>query len=247
MSSRRRRAFGAAFSPRSVTGLNLWLDADDASTITKDVSDNLSIWGDKSGIGNDVDQGVGANQPVWTDAQLNNMPSIVFDGATSFLVADIFATILNGADKPITIFIVGRTGSLVARQMAIGVENVSGAPYFSYEYNASGGRSCVNRDDASLQKSVVSSSTFDTGWGVDVLVNTGTAGELFRDGVSVSASTDLDVQTKTLSEGSIGRWGSRDQFYFNGEIAEMVVYNRAVTAPERVLIETYLNNKWGVY
>ena len=52
--------------------LKLWLDANDESTITKDGSNYVSQWADKSGNGNHATQGTGNLQPVH-DTTLNSL------------------------------------------------------------------------------------------------------------------------------------------------------------------------------
>jgi hypothetical protein len=34
--------------------------------------------------------------------------------------------------------------------------------------------------------------------------------------------------------------------YFNGTIAEIIIYSRALTDKERQGVETYLSKKWGI-
>jgi hypothetical protein len=35
--------------------------------------------------------------------------------------------------------------------------------------------------------------------------------------------------------------------YLGGEIAEVIIYNTGLTTNQRQEVETYLNNKWGIY
>jgi hypothetical protein len=35
--------------------------------------------------------------------------------------------------------------------------------------------------------------------------------------------------------------------YFGGKIAEIIIYNRILTTPERQQVETYLNQKYAIY
>ena len=50
--------------PSGINGLKLWLDASDSSTITKDGSNKVSQWSDRSGNNNHATQGTAANQPT---------------------------------------------------------------------------------------------------------------------------------------------------------------------------------------
>ena len=51
-----------SFLPTDISGLSLWLDADDATTIT--IATGVSQWDDKSGVGNDVSQLSASLQPA---------------------------------------------------------------------------------------------------------------------------------------------------------------------------------------
>jgi hypothetical protein len=35
--------------------------------------------------------------------------------------------------------------------------------------------------------------------------------------------------------------------YLNGKVAEVVIYNRVLTTPERQQVEAYLNTKYAIY
>ena len=83
----RARAFSggggpAAWTPAELTGLALWLDAADSSTITLNGSD-VSQWDDKSGNGIDFLQGNAAAQPAYTPVGIGGKPSLTFTGQES--------------------------------------------------------------------------------------------------------------------------------------------------------------------
>lgn len=82
----RRQAPAPAFSPLSLTGLKLWLDATDSSSITLN-GGNVSEWADKSPEGNDATQGVAAEQPLYQSNSINGLSAVVFDGSDDFLDA----------------------------------------------------------------------------------------------------------------------------------------------------------------
>ena len=62
------------------------------------------------------------------------------------------------------------------------------------------------------------------------------------DGAQVSTGNPGSVAFDTWIELGHIASGSR----YEGEIAEIVVYNRALTAPESTQIESYLMDKWGL-
>ena len=63
-----------AWSPTSLNGLALWLDAADASTITGTA---VSSWADKSGAGVTLTQGTGGNRPASGSRNLNGKKNAI--------------------------------------------------------------------------------------------------------------------------------------------------------------------------
>lgn len=60
---RPRAAAFAGFDPRSISGLTLWLDAADASSVVLDANSRVSAWNDKSGNGRHFTQTSAAARP----------------------------------------------------------------------------------------------------------------------------------------------------------------------------------------
>jgi hypothetical protein len=65
----------------------LWLDANDAGTITKDGGNLVSQWNDKSGNARHVTQATAANRPTYQAAGLNGKPAVYFDAASRYLTS----------------------------------------------------------------------------------------------------------------------------------------------------------------
>ncbi len=77
------RLQGRLWTPAQVLPA-LWLDADDAGTITLNGS-NVSQWRDKSGKGRNASQGTAANQPAYVTGSYNGKPTVRSDGLNDFL------------------------------------------------------------------------------------------------------------------------------------------------------------------
>lgn len=76
---------GGSWTPASIgSTLKYWFDANDNATITKDGSNNVSAWADKSGAGNNATAS-GAARPVYTatSSAMNNKPAMRSSAATS--------------------------------------------------------------------------------------------------------------------------------------------------------------------
>ena len=71
------------FTPASISGLALWLDAADTATITQS-SGLVSQWNDKSGNARHATQATGANQPVTNTRTIGGRNAIEWTGATKF-------------------------------------------------------------------------------------------------------------------------------------------------------------------
>ena len=77
---------GAPWTPADLgADLALWLDADDASTITLNGT-NVSQWDDKSGNNRHATQGTAADQPTYSATGLNGKPSLLFDGTNDVML-----------------------------------------------------------------------------------------------------------------------------------------------------------------
>ena len=67
------------------SSLALWLDADDASTITLNGS-TVSEWRDKSGNGRHASQATVANQPIYSPSRINGRPAVFSDGIDDLMI-----------------------------------------------------------------------------------------------------------------------------------------------------------------
>ncbi len=78
----------APFSPDDIPDRVFWFDADDTATITKNGSDQVSAWADKSGAGilTSLTQSTDANKPVWTASLKNGRAGLVFTRASNHVL-----------------------------------------------------------------------------------------------------------------------------------------------------------------
>jgi hypothetical protein len=63
---------------------------------------------------------------------------------------------------------------------------------------------------------------------------------------SGSIGGNISTSTGTLQIGGYNKSFNAAE-YFNGDVAEIIMYNRAVTSTERQQIEAYLNTKYAIY
>jgi len=225
------------FRPSDLLGLELWLDASDASTITSSGSPaTVSQWDDKSGNARNVTQGTAANQPTTGSTTQNGLNVISFDGSNDNLRTS------NGALQlgTLTVFAVAR--SATALRVLCGVPHASThtSPFFRWAFfhdspSSMGGRlngsSFVGTDAVSTTRARC--WVLDTGAG-DSWNNTNFNSDIAGATVTYPNSTPFIIGSNAVG-GEV----------LNGIVCEIVIYSRSLTANERYLVTTHLQQKWA--
>jgi hypothetical protein len=73
-----------------------------------------------------------------------------------------------------------------------------------------------------------------------------------RNGANLSSANAPQGSPQTVAEGdstndlTIGRLPSGESDFLNGDIAEIIIYNSALSDTYRALVESYLMSKWGI-
>ncbi len=206
-----------------VSGMLYWLDAGDGATVIVDASSRVSQWSDKSGNGRHFTQAAAARQPLLVANALSGKPVLRFDGVTNRLV-------LGGSTAPQTVFIVcrvaagsGLRGIWGLNQADTGIRMAS-ATTWQYPGNAN---DFGNPAGSGMFVNGVATNLFTSG-AAHLL-------EVARAGSTVYAATGL---------GDYFASGSVPPRPFCGDIAEVLVYGRALTVAERQQVEAYLAVKW---
>ena len=241
---------GAAWTPADLgADLALWLDADDASTITLNGS-NVSQWSDKSGNARHVLQAAASGQPVYNVTGLNGKPTITFDGTNDILLNQNAGSV--GVTN-ISMFMVTRyvTGNNEDIAMGIGQTGQTGAVRVFYRANAG-----TTQGFAGWARDVGASSLSTDIGGVHhifeaVQPNAATV-NLFRDGTAgtgnpytFSPSATVPVNFNGFSIGSL-QGPAVVNYYSNIEISEAIISYTALSTTDRQKLEGYLAWKWGL-
>ena len=206
-------------------GLVVHLDADAIEGLND--NDPVAIWEDQSGEGYDVAQSVATSKPIYKINILKGKPVVRFDGADDYLDAAPFPQALA---QPNTVIAVVQLHSAI--------------------------------DGTVIQSTVSKNRHALTARGEQWIIyagNVATGGIVIYDPVILSAlynttSSYLWVNgVETLSAVNVGseayggvRIGSNLALaaWFHGDIAEILVYNHALSDSEREQVEQYLGEKW---
>jgi hypothetical protein len=254
-----RLVSGAPEVPLTVSGLRLWLAARketgyaDGNGVATPVN-----W---SGLGSTLTQATGSAQPTWRTAVLDSQPVFRFASASAqrwSTQTGNLITVTNAASG-LTAFVVAKVASFasVSQQFVNFDNNVGGSGRFKFGHRfvtaepdrwfASG-----RRLDADTQVNVSVSSTevaVDTNWHLHTAVPNWSAGtidfyrEQTADGTGITWTTSGTTSATNSVNVSVGAKDSGTEA-LNGDIAEILVYDRVLTAGERQAVWDYLA---GIY
>lgn len=225
--------------PTDIGNCQLWLDAADASTITES-GGSVSQWDDKSVKGNNVTQGTGAAQPTTNATTQNALNVLDFDGGDSLAMPSALFTIPAGDH---TVFAVSARASEDASfdtiwGMAAGANNGTFAIYNSvagqiaFKSRTTAGGSIVNAGNTNTDFNVI--QTRRNGTTQAIAINGGTE------------ATDANAENLAAVDGAFVGAAGTDTLNLTGNIAELIIYDRSLTADERTTVNNYLINKWGI-
>ena len=222
----------------SVSGCVLWLDAADSTTVIKSGS-TVTRWNDKSGSGRNAVVNVGS--PILTDNALNNRSVLTFGGDT-YLTSPLSMP----STQPLTYFAVARpndTGTFRAVSAING--GTSTRPnnlmlYKSYDnyWWFSGGTPQTDGNKETLPTSTSRYDIIASYWSPNFT-------QVNINGTSYASSTSSPA---SLTNGATFLVGIASGFYeyWNGSIAEILVFNSTLTTSQRQSIESYLSQKWNI-
>jgi hypothetical protein len=212
------------------TGRNFWIDASDATTVTRGTT--VTRWLDKSGNGN--------NATTLNSTVTYSAAGLAFNGSAYMSVPGIAGTLVN---TPFVIFIVetlGATGSC----FYFGDDNVNAGGAFGYSLHT-GYRESNNQTFAMYGSDLEDTTVSGTGnkriWAL--YLPTASNRNTRRNG-TVDATFSNYNRLLAFTAPVIGRvFGGS---YYVGTISEIIVYNQDIGLTAIQQIETYLGNKWGI-
>ncbi|MDH5681012.1 MAG: hypothetical protein OEZ36_05475 [Spirochaetota bacterium] len=217
----------SAAQPDSITGLTLWLKADAGVTHT---AGSVTQWADQSGNGNHATAGT---SPGYITNLLNGKPVIRFDGTATLLNISLVLS------NTISIFLVA-TPSTVADTYLFGSNGVASSPAIvsnysglAFEWFHSNG-TIVDRASFNSASSGFSILSLKEDLSSDTIYSNSSLSSIIPANVPI---------TETLNV--IGA-GSPGVNHCDSDIAEIIVYTRALSDNERQGVELYLSNKYTI-
>jgi hypothetical protein len=222
----------------------MWLRAD--AGVTQNAG-AVSRWSDRSGNASDAVQATATAQPRLISNAINSHPVVRFDGKSSFMT---FPLNLNGMTG-VSVFMVASAATNTG-----GVSNgVTNAPLFWGETAYWGAtffnplQTWVGYRFGTGQVGNVAiytrPATIGTGASLTTAIKNSATETLYINGSqAMQQSGKLAALAKVATTGYLGEGLSNSMF--QGDIAEIAVYNRAVSDTERQQIEGYLLSKYAL-
>lgn len=225
------------FAPPMISGMVLWLRADQG--ITLGTGSQVATWADQSGHGNNVTQATATARPTLSaSGGPMGQPCLNFASA-SLQMLDRASAVVSAS--PWSAFVVQETSTPASEGFSFYVGGLSSSNGLGFGLNGSD-RVIWYSGASILVDGVCPTST----WELWSAVNTGTTTTFSVNGSSQSV-TNPTVQPIAPSAAT-GIGGSTDTAAdtWNGSIAEVILYNRALTAPEVALLNSYFSTRYGV-
>jgi hypothetical protein len=254
MNPRLLRPTASGFDPRRISGLAAWWDSTDNSKIT--TSTGVSAWVDKSANAYTVSQGTGANQP--SISSINGRQAFGYNGSSQFLnsassgLAAIGTTSTNAAPTYTAFYVASFSGLQLTIPCGWG-NSTSAVPFHAAIHPTNSGNVFFWRGS---YRTDANSSQFDSGTG------------------SLTSATPYVVSSRLSSAGIVGRANGTqvvslavpsgnlavtvDRFavgallrdtallFVNGQIGDVLIYNRVLSAAEITAVERWLGGKFGI-
>ena len=240
----------------SINGLVLWFEPTSKASFTKEDPDNaelIALWKDinpQSTIKNNATQSTDNNKPEYKEDCINNLPCLYFDDS-DFLSFD--GNIIVQSDYTIFVveqrldnstanFFIAGTEKANNRNLMLGYLEVIGSIKISF-------RQWGNDYDAPVAvytspiTRVHSYTLRSAGSGLKTHYVNGVQSVLADPGTNANPANPTQ-KILSFQGASIGKYG--DDAFYKGNIAEVIIFNRALKNYEREAVEQYLIKKWGI-
>ncbi len=223
-----------AFEPSDITGLQLWFDADDSSSVTLEANDKVSQWADLSGNDRHAVEASSGAQPVYVTEALQGRPVIRFAGSQSLQSS---YNQLGVSQTAHSVFAVSHpeqaTGYLLNTHGSVSARS---SQSFSILYFSNGNLSIP-----------IGGSYTETPYDAEPQLISAVWDRTAATAVKLLNGTVIDTGIGSSTSSNPLNIGKRDGgANYSGDIAEIIVYDTSLSEEDRQTVEGYLAHKWGV-
>lgn len=229
-------------------GLLLWLDAADDSTFSYSSGNIVSQWRDKSGNNFHANQSVVGNQPSRSTFN-NSRKSVNFvSSGVDYLLVSANSNLALPGDASIFIVYKPATQTTAYAVLIDNYHGQGGAKGFVIQRVATNSQFYYgNGNGSGFVDTSASPWTYTDN--VIQLLSLNKASSTGTPYISGTAQTSRTVHANTVQDTTglaIGTWGLGGREY-NGDMCEILIFNRSLSSTEMKQVHTYLGQKWGIF
>ncbi len=230
-------AGSAAFVPTDISGLAAWYDASVIGTLWQDsgrttpvttLDHPIGAWDDRSGNARHLTQGTAGNKPRYKTSVFGSLSGV------DFVTDDFLKSSLFTVNQPDTIF------------MVLDVDTVTDAIMFDAPFGGTRQVLLMSAADwLHYATNSVGGGAPDTNPHILISTMTGASSKLRVDG-GADVSGAANPGTNALGGVQLGIETNGAALPFDGRIAEVLVYDSALSTANIDRVGNYLGTKWGI-
>ncbi len=238
--------YSVNFTPLSIPGCQLWLDATDFKSFALSSSSVITQWVDKS---LNRHRGVSTGSPTLVRNALGTLPAVSFNGSTQYFN---FGNVNNLGTNQLFLFVVLKfnttgNGSVLAKSL---LGDASGR----YSLLRESGTFIPLVSGATAANNNGATSDTTTSFRLVTMVWDRSNVTLYQNGTSISSNSLVDTTNLTNTypfllgayNNASGGVPPHSGLYFNGFICEVLQYLAPLTSNQRQAVESYLSQKWNL-
>ena len=259
--TRTTAVLNAGFTPTSLSGLALWLDAADAATVLTSNS-SVTQWNDKSGNGRNMSNATLSNTPTYNRIGFNNLPTISFS-PTIFNFLQNTSFNFNSVPSVTLFIIVQRVSNTTTFQRFFSAATTIGGgdqgSTTSFNLNTSGANDGVLYERNNVYTTKATFNTLNPSM-IELIINGSSTNidlflannnYIYRNGSLGTSSTGSgngnNFNLVHVRLGNAAGNSSLNAFeQLQGNISEVVMFNRPLNLNEFRQVEGYLAWKWSL-
>jgi hypothetical protein len=242
--------------------LQLWLDASAPETLFNATTGGSLVaadgavarWEDKSGNARHFTQSTSGSRPLRKVSQQNGRDTLLFDGTNDFFEGSDFSDADSGG---MTVFVVYKRNATGAPHELLTKANTNGIGWF-IRHAASGDlRLNIDLGDGNdmfrATSAVVSAASYAVvgfvavsgGYQSSLFYRNGSAVDMAAASVTGSGAQQPPSTTGIVRVG-VQEYQGTYYFHASANIAEIIIYDTALSDANRSAVESYLMTKWGI-
>lgn len=224
-------------SPVPTTNMKLWLRPN--AGITQDGNGYVSSWLDQSGSGNNLAQSTQSSEPLYVAGSANGQGAVRFAGSDDLLKT---AGLVVTTTSQFTIYAYAKPSSVTPPQTLFwqgdGSSTGGYGAYFSGNSNLKTGWGSSSGEVASTNPATAGN------WSLIESRYDSSTHKMWING-TLSGSVSKTNSNFTTGYFTLGNYGPTPTQGFIGDVAEVLVYGRALSDAERASVQSYLKTKYG--